>query len=154
MIDQIDRQIIRELIVEGRLSHRELGERIGLSPNATGVRVASLVADGVITGVHAHVDQVALGRPIEAYVDGWLVSREDEQWAKFEAFVFRDDRILEAVHLTGKLDYRLRVVVSTPTELDELLSALKRHAATAETDTKLILRQHPVGGGVIDALVP
>lgn len=105
-----------------------------------------MVTEGVITGIHAEVDQTALGRPIEAYVDCWMADREEEHWQAFEAYVLDDDRILDAVHLTGKLDYRLRVAVSSPGELDELLVALKRHAAIAETDTRLILRRYPVAG--------
>lgn len=104
------------------------------------------MTDGVISGIHAEVDQTALGRPIEAYVDCWMADREQEQWQAFEAYVLDDDRILDAVHLTGKVDYRLRVAVSSPGELDELLMALKRHAAIAETDTRLILRRYPVAG--------
>lgn len=146
MIDAIDRDIIRVLQTEGRLTHRELGRRIGLSANATGVRVNRLMADGVITGVHAHVDHAKLGRPLEAHVDCWLAGRDERDWAQFEEYVATDERILEAVHLTGKVDYRVRVVVSTPAELDELLTALKRRGAIAETDTRLILRRHPTGG--------
>jgi DNA-binding Lrp family transcriptional regulator len=104
------------------------------------------VDEGIITGIHARVDHSLIGRPLEGYVDCWLTSREAERWAEFEAYVLNDDRIIDAVHLTGKVDYRLRVVVSSPTELDELLMALKREASISETDTRLILRRFPVAG--------
>ncbi len=146
MIDEIDRRIIRELQANGRLSHRDLGARVGLSPNATGVRVSRLLEDGVISGIHARVNHAALGRTLEATVDCWMETREDEQWALFAEFVAQEERILDAVHITGKVDYRLRVVVATPEELDELLTDLKRNAGIAETDTRLVLRRYPTGG--------
>jgi Lrp/AsnC family leucine-responsive transcriptional regulator len=146
VIDDLDRAIIRGLERDGRLSYRDLGNEVGLSPNATGARVARLVDEGIITGIHARVDHSLIGRPLEGYVDCWLTSREAERWAEFEAYVLNDDRIIDAVHLTGKVDYRLRVVVSSPTELDELLMALKREASISETDTRLILRRFPVAG--------
>ena len=146
MIDDLDRAIIRRLERDGRLSYRDLGNEVGLSPNATGARVARLVDEGIITGIHARVDHSLIGRPLEGYVDCWLTNREAERWAEFEAYVLNDDRIIDAVHLTGKVDYRLRVVVSSPTELDELLMALKREASISETDTRLILRRFPVAG--------
>lgn len=146
VIDAIDREIIRELEQDGRQSYRELGAAVGLSANATGARVARLLADGIITGIHAHVDHAQLGRPLEAYVDCWLSDRDEEHWHRFESYLPTDDRIIDAVHITGKVDYRLRVVVSTPTELDELLTSLKRHASIAETDSRLILRRHRVSG--------
>lgn len=127
---------------DGRISLRDLGADVGLSPNATGVRVNRLIADGVISGIHARVDHAKLGRPLEAFVDCWLASREEERWAVFEAHVRADDRIIDAVHLTGKVDFRLQVVVASPADLDDLLSSLKRDAGIAETDTRLILRRY------------
>ena len=144
VIDSIDRRILDVLRDDGRISFKDLGAQVGLSANATGVRVGRLLADGVITGVHAHIDHAQLGRGLEAFVDCWLSERDEEHWDRFGAHVMADDRVLEAVHLTGKVDFRLRVVVSSPTELDDLLRSLKREAGVAETDTRLILRRYPV----------
>lgn len=146
VIDDIDRQIIRILQQDGRLAHREIGDRVGLSPNATGVRVKRLLDDGIISGVHARVNHAALGRGVEAFIDCWLEERGPEQWERFRAHVEGDERILDAVHLTGKVDYRLRVVVASPSELDDLLDSLRRRGGIGETDTRLILRRFPVGG--------
>jgi len=119
---------------------------VGLSPNATGARVTRLLDEGIISGIHARANHAALGRTLEASVDCWMETREDEQWELFAAFVAQEDRILDAVHITGKVDYRLSVVVATPEELDELLTDLKRNAGIAETDTRLVLRRYPAGG--------
>lgn len=146
MIDPVDRHIIRVLQRDGRLSFREVGAEVGLSPNATGVRVGRLIDEGVITGIHAQVDHAKLGRPIEASVDCWLEDRDPEHWDHFVEHVLSDERIIDAVHLTGKVDYRLRVVVGSPTELDELLGALRTDAGIGETDTRLILRRYALAG--------
>ena len=128
------------------MSFREVGAAVGLSPNATGVRVSRLVDEGVITGIHAHVDHAKLGRPIEAFVDCWLDDRDPEHWDRFIRHIVNDDRITDAVHLTGKVDYPLRVVVSSPAELDGLLSDLRTIAGIGETDTRLILRRYALSG--------
>lgn len=122
------------------MSIKDLGQRVGLSANATGVRVNRLFADGVLTGVHAAVDHARLGRGLEAYVDVWLVERSETDWEQFERYVAADDRVLEAAHLTGKVDFRLRVVVASPAELDEFLRCLRIEAGVAETDSRLVLR--------------
>ncbi len=145
VIDELDRQILRVLQRDGRLSHRDIGAEVGLSPNATGARVARLLNDGVITGIHAHVDHTALGRGLEAVVDCWLESRDPHDWDRFVDHVMADDRVVDAVHLTGKVDYRLRVVVSSAAELDDLLNGLRVHGGIGETDSRLILRRYPVG---------
>ncbi len=144
MIDEIDRAIIGTLQEDGRMSYRDLGERVGLSANAAGSRVHRLRSEGVITGIHAHVDHAALGRGLEAFVDCWLESRDPEHWDRFVDHILSDDRVIDAVHLTGKVDYRLRVVVASAAELDELLGDLRTRAGIGETDTRLILRRYPV----------
>ena len=131
------------------MSFKDLGREVGLSANATGVRVGRLMADGVITGVHAQVDHAQLGRGLEAYVDCWLSGRDEEHWDHFERHIAADDRVIDATHITGKVDFRLRVVVASPTELDEFLRSLKREGGVAETDSRLILRRHSVGLGAV-----
>ena len=149
VIDEIDRRILRVLQTDGRMSFKDLGREVGLSANATGVRVGRLLADGVITGVHAQVDHALLGRGLEAYVDCWLSGRDEEHWDHFERHIAADDRVIDATHITGKVDFRLRVVVASPTELDEFLRSLKREGGVAETDSRLILRRHAVGANAI-----
>lgn len=141
VVDEIDRRIIRTMQANGRMSVKDLGQEVGLSANATGVRVGRLMGEGIITGVHAQVDHALLGRGLEAYVDCWLAERGEADWERFEQYVADDDRVLEAVHITGKVDYRLQVVVASPSELDAFLRGLKRDANVAETDTRLVLRR-------------
>ncbi len=145
VIDDIDRDIIRALQEDGRLSYRDLGDRVGLSANAASARVGRLRVEGIITGIHAHVDHAALGRGLEAFVDCWLEQRDPEHWDRFVDHIVADDRVIDAVHLTGKVDYRLRVVVASAEELDELLGSLRTEAGIGETDTRLILRRYPLG---------
>ena len=63
-IDSISRRILHELTQDGRLSFRELGERVGLSAPAVTERVRRLERDGIITGYTATIDPAAVGSPI------------------------------------------------------------------------------------------
>lgn len=63
-LDAISRRILDELTTDGRLSYRELGERVGLSAPAVTERVRRLERDGVITGYTATIDPAAVGSPI------------------------------------------------------------------------------------------
>lgn len=63
-LDPISRRILHELTTDGRVSYRELGERVGLSAPAVTERVKRLERDGVITGYTATVDPAAVGSPI------------------------------------------------------------------------------------------
>jgi len=139
VIDDIDRRIIRILENEARITNAALGARVGLSPNATGARVQRLVDRGVITGFGAHLDMAALGRPMEAIIDCWLGAPEDR--GPIAAVVADDDRIVEAIHITGNIDFRLRVFVSTSEDLFDLLSRLRNEGGVRQTDSHLVLQR-------------
>ena len=81
MIDQRDRNILRELQIDGRLSWVELAERVNLSATACQRRVQALVEKGVIDGISARIDPEALGYEVEAYVSVY-VDRQDVELAQ------------------------------------------------------------------------
>lgn len=138
-LNTIDQEIVRELVKNGRLSNRELGTIVGLSPNAAGARVQKLIERGVITGFHAAIDHSALGRPIEASIDLWQnIPRDADALSRVVA---DDDRITECFHPTGPVDYRLRVRVASPEDLNDLLYRLRAEGDSRQTDSRLILER-------------
>lgn len=121
----------------GRLTQRELGQAVGLSANAAGARMQRLIDRKIITGFSAQVDHAALGRPIEASIDVWLEDMGNRD--RFAAFVREDERCVEAFHLTGRLDFRLRARVATSDDLNSLLDDLRNEAGVRQTDSRLVL---------------
>ncbi len=138
VIDTIDREIIRLLVDNSRLTQRELGRSVGLSPNAAGARVQRLLASGVITGFGARLNHAALGRPLEASIDAWQSGRTDR--AAFEDLVRNDDRIVECFFLTDPLDFRLRARLASAEDLNDLLITMKNEGGVRQTDSRLILQ--------------
>ena len=61
-LDSIDRAILAELQVEGRLSNLELAQRVHLSPSACLRRVKALEDDGVIAQYVAMINPKAVGK--------------------------------------------------------------------------------------------
>ena len=68
-MDGTDREILGELMRNGRISFRDLGAAVGLSANAAADRVRRLRRDGIITGFTATVDPGAAGRLLVALID-------------------------------------------------------------------------------------
>ena len=58
MLDGIDRNILKALQRDGRLSQLELADEIGLSPTPCARRVKKLEAEGYIRGYTALIDGV------------------------------------------------------------------------------------------------
>ena len=67
-IDRSDIQILAALQSNARQTNRAIAEEVGLAPSTTLERIRSLEGRGVVTGYHAHIDLVALGRPLQAIV--------------------------------------------------------------------------------------
>jgi Lrp/AsnC family transcriptional regulator, leucine-responsive regulatory protein len=147
-MDVIDRVILRELVRDGRLSFRDLAERIRLSPTATAERVRRLQESGVISGFRAELDLVALGRPLRAFIDVRL--RPGPDHAELEAGLLSLPAVLSGVHVTGRWDYTLTAACRDVAELDELVMALPRSYGVVETDTRLLLRE--LAGSGSDAI--
>lgn len=120
------------------MSFKELGERVSLSPNAARDRVRALVARGVITGFHAHLDAGRVDRRLRALVDVRL--RSPDHAGQFERLVRAQPCVEEAVHLTGPSDYVVRVACAVPTELDDFIRTLKEQGGVRDTQTRLVLR--------------
>jgi Lrp/AsnC family transcriptional regulator, leucine-responsive regulatory protein len=137
-VDDVDRAILGELVRNGRVSYRDLGAAVGLSANAAADRVRRLRREGVITGFTATVDPARAGRRLLALVDVRLADAGGND--AFEAEVTRLEAVTDALHVTGRFDYQLRVACRDTAELDRLLRHLKRGGGVSETETRVVLR--------------
>ena len=67
-MEDLDREIVRLLTGDGRMSYTDLGRATGLSTSAVHQRVRRLEERGVITGYAAVVDPDAVGLPVTAFI--------------------------------------------------------------------------------------
>ncbi|MGJ8545957.1 MAG: Lrp/AsnC family transcriptional regulator [Sulfitobacter sp.] len=110
-MDSKDRQIIKELQKNGRLTNQDLAERVNLSPSPCLRRTRALEEQGVIKGYTAIVDEKAYGLPITALVRIRLESHAGAVVATFEKKVRETEQILDCYIITGTEDYLLRILV-------------------------------------------
>lgn len=111
-IDAKDRQIIRELQRDARLTNLRLSELVNLSPSPCLRRVRLLEEQGVITGYSANVDPRACGLQITAFIRVSLLRHDADVVRAFEARIQDIDEILDCHLMTGEADYLLRVLVA------------------------------------------
>ena len=112
-MDEKDRQIIRELQRDGRLTNQELAEKVNLSASPCLRRVRLLEESGVIQGYTALIDQKAYGLPITVFIRIRLDRHNSESVKAFEDKVRRSEDILDWFLMTGDCDYLLRVIVES-----------------------------------------
>mgnify|MGYP002640310215 CR=1 FL=1 len=134
-MDSKDRQIIRALQQDGRMTNQDLADKVNLSPSPCLRRLRNLEASGAIRGFSVDVDPVAYGLPFTAFVQIRLERHNKETVREFEKRIALLDEIQECYMLTGGVDYQLRVVVEG---LDAYEDFIRN-------------RIHPIGGiGSID----
>jgi Lrp/AsnC family leucine-responsive transcriptional regulator len=135
-MDAIDREIVRTVQRDARISYRDLGRAVGLSPNAAADRLRRLLRSGVLQ-ILAVVDPGADVR-LRVLIDVQL--RQDQSDDAFEAALRDLPAITEANHVTGTFDYLMRADLSDAASLDRLLRELKQRTGVAATNTRVILR--------------
>lgn len=143
-IDALDRAILDELASDGRISWRELGERVGLGATATADRVRRLVDGGAIVRFTTVVDPAVLGIAVRAVVDLRLQPGTDPD--AFERHLSTQPEVTEAFHVTGPFDYELVVACPDVPTLDDLLRGWKRDRWVRESNTRLIMGEIDLTG--------
>jgi len=108
-VDAIDRKILAELQVDGRLSITELAAKVGLSLSPCHRRLRELERARVITGYRASIDPEAVGLSFEALVFVTMRQEDRDTLLGFEQAVARIPNVLLAQRLFGNPDYLLRV---------------------------------------------
>jgi len=127
-MDKMDRNILAELQMDGRLSLTDLAERVGLSLSPCHRRLRALEQSGAISGYRAQLDAEALGLTFEALVFVTMRDGDRTTVAAFEDAVAGVPNALRVQRLFGDPDYLLQVVARDIREFqrlyDEQLSAL------------------------------
>lgn len=108
-LDRIDRNILRELSANARITNLALAERVGLSPSACLRRVQELERIGVIKGYRAILDRAALGVTFTAYVAVGLSRHTKSEQEDFERAIETAPEVRECHNVTGSVEYLLRV---------------------------------------------
>ena len=121
-IDNFDRQILRLLQQDGRISNQDLADRIGLSPSPCLRRVRALEEAGVIKGYRAQVDAKALGYTLMALIYISMDKHTPDRFEHFEKEISQFSEVLECLLITGQdADYQIKVIVRDMDAFQELL---------------------------------
>jgi DNA-binding Lrp family transcriptional regulator len=111
-VDAIDRKILAELQVEGRLTVTELADRVRLSAGPCHRRLRELERTGVITGYRAVIDPAAVDLGFEVLVSVTMDREDSATITEFETAIAAIPEVRHAERLFGDPDYLLRVTTT------------------------------------------
>lgn len=137
-LDRIDRRIIDILSEDGRISWKELSDRVHLAPSSVADRVRRLESIGLIRGYSARIDPRAFGRDVRAVVDVALPPGVAPE--SFEDLLRTREEVALAMYVTGPADYTIVVDCAGADGLDAFIRWLKADAGVARTESKFVLR--------------
>ncbi len=141
-LDQIDRRILRELQRDARLSHQELGERVGLSASPCARRIRKLEAEGYVRGYTTELDEAKLGFGFNVFVSVRLDQQVDDRLVTFEAEVKDCPEIVDCWLMTGSFDYLLRIAVRDLEEYETFLTGrLTKISGVAQIESSIPIRR-------------
>jgi Lrp/AsnC family transcriptional regulator, leucine-responsive regulatory protein len=123
-LDKLDRHILRILQQEGRISMKDLGERVGLSVTPCIERVKRMERDGVISGYYARVDPGALGAKLLVFVEITLNQKSASAFEQFRREVLRIPEVQECHLVSGDFDYLIKARIHEMAEYRKLLGEM------------------------------
>lgn len=137
-LDETDARILRRLAVDGRATNAELAAAASVAPSTAYVRLRSLRERGVVTGVHAAVNQAAIGNRVQAMIGVTLRSGSSRQEAisEFAREVQGLPQVLQMFFIGGADDYLVHIAVADTSELRRFVVehiSGQRHVAASRT---------------------
>jgi Lrp/AsnC family leucine-responsive transcriptional regulator len=136
VVEELDQQILRLLAEDGRMSYTDLGKATGLSTSAVHQRVKRLEQRGLIKGYGATIDYEQVGKPLTAFIS---IRPMDPAQPDDAPERLRSIKEIESCwSVAGEESYILKVRVSTPTDIEDLLARV-RAAANVSTRTTIVL---------------
>ncbi|MCB9947680.1 MAG: Lrp/AsnC family transcriptional regulator [Rhodospirillaceae bacterium] len=140
VLDAVDRNILNLLQADGRMTNADLAERIHLSPSACLRRVRRLEDAGVIERYAMIVNEAAVGRTCNVFLEVTLNSLTEEALAEFEAAVMESPDVMACYLMSGDADYLLHVVVADTADYERVHKLVARLPGLARTRSSFVLR--------------
>ena len=139
-IDSTDVSLLVELQNDGRMSHAELGRRVGLSAPSVADRLRRLEQSGVITGYAVQLDPAKLGLGLVAFIRLAPSAHRDDMQN-----LLHIPEIMETHHVVGDDCWIFKVAAPDVSRLEEILSEMTE---VGRTTTSIVLSS-PVTGNAL-----
>ena len=141
-MDRYDKQILELLQQDGRISNKQLAERVNLSESACLRRVRALEDSGTIQRYVAMLSQDRVGVSGDVLVHIGLHREEQSELAAFEDAVRQIPEVMECYLMTGEFDYLLRVVVADMADFERIhKDELTRLPGVARVNSSVAIRK-------------
>lgn len=121
ILSKIDRNILRTLQNDGRISYTDLAKKVGLSVTPCIERVKRLEGNGYIQGYSATLNPLQLEADLVVFVQIRLNHTSQENFEEFRRSVLELENIQSCFLVSGNYDYLLKARVADMAAYRKLL---------------------------------
>ncbi|MDP5272920.1 Lrp/AsnC family transcriptional regulator [Chengkuizengella axinellae] len=137
-MDIIDKQIIKLLKENCRMTNSEISKQTHLSIPAISERIKKLEGKGIIERFTVKLNRDKMGQSLVAFISVTL--ERTEYIPAFRKIIVQSEHVLECHHLAGEYDYLLKVAVQGTRGLEDFISnVLKGTEGVQKTSTTIAL---------------
>ena len=139
-LDQIDRNILNILQVEGRSSASNIADKISMSIPAVTDRIKKLQESGVIMAFTTLLDHRKVGLDISAFVT--VISESSSHYSDVVRQANKTPEIVQCFTTTGNGSHVLLAVTENTTSLEKLLRIIQGWPGVMRTETQMVLSSY------------
>jgi len=136
-IDSIDKEILRMLQDDARISFKKIAEKIGVSEATIFVRVKKLRKNGVIKRFTAIVSPDLLGKNLTAFV---LINTEPKNLEHVLDALSSMDDVYEVYDVTGTYYVIAKIRTENRKTLAEIIDKIGMIDGVTRTETAIVLK--------------
>lgn len=145
-LDGVDREILKELSRNARISNAELAAKVGIAPSTCLGRVKTLVEQRVIRSFSAEISPASLGLELQAVISVTLRAGARANLAAFMQSMREHPQVIQVFFLGGAEDFLVHVAVRNSEEIREfVLEQLSNNASVANTRTNIVFEHSHKG---------
>ncbi|MTI13571.1 leucine-responsive transcriptional regulator Lrp [Sansalvadorimonas verongulae] len=141
-LDRIDRNILRILQEQGRISYVDLADKVGLSTTPCMERVKRLEREGVIQGYSARLNPEFLEAGLLVFVEISLETKSPGIFDEFRQAVISLPNVQECHLVSGNFDYLIKARISEMASYRKLLGdILLRMPGVRESKSYIVMEE-------------
>lgn len=126
------------------MPYRDVADRVGLAPSTVHERIEKLENKGALMGIHAEVDERAIGIGLQALIAVRLKKHSRDLVEVFRGHALSREPVVSLYHLGGAHDFLLHAAVRDAVHLrDFVLDELTTREEVENVETSIVFEYTP-----------
>jgi DNA-binding Lrp family transcriptional regulator len=143
-LDRTDFEILSLLRRDGRMPVREIADAVNRAPSTVYDRISALKESGALRGIHAEVEERAVGVGLQALVAVRLQEHSRDLVEDFRAHALSRSPVVSLYHVGGDHDFLIHVAVHDVDQLrDFVLDEFTTRGEIEQVETWIVFEYTP-----------